>query len=38
MKVLAEMQLIFFIVAGIVLRFGFVIKAVLVTQGHFIGC
>lgn len=28
MKVLAEMQLIFFIVGGIVLRFGFVIKAV----------
>lgn len=38
MLVLAEIESIFFIVTSILLCFGFVIKTVLVTQGHFIVC
>ena len=36
--VLAGVQLIFFIVAGMGLCFGFVLKTVLVTQGRFSYC
>ena len=36
--VLAGVQLIFFIVAGMVLCFGFVLKTVLITQGCFPYC
>lgn len=38
MLVLAEIESIFFIVAGIMPCFAFVIKTVLVTQGCFIDC
>jgi len=36
--ILAGVQLIFFIGAGMGLRFGFVLKTVLVTQGRFSCC
>ena len=38
MLVLAGIELIFFIVAGMGLRFGFVLKTVLITQGCFHYC